>query len=297
MDDDLRSQRGALASGTACRRSMRGDSRSTPQRRSPSPAWIASLSPPLQPGVRQRLPAGEHNRTAAVVVEDQKFESLSVIAKRPSGVGVEGAPTATSIRRRRTPFRQTVSVGGTGRPRPRTERARAETFARRTNPRTRFPSLAEITASQSPDSPTTASLVAEPNTVRGPTRARIRSEPGASCRRSTPARRGNVATRRVQARRRSRPCRRRLDGKGCQHRGRYSASSNRSAAATHPGGSGVVKCTPPCRRLGKQVTRRSWPASRGSNACARAQTRLRTWPPRRASREPSSCAAGLCASV
>ena len=101
-----------------------------------------------------------------------------MIANRPRGVGVEGAPIATLIRRRRIPSRQTVTFRAERLSSSENGMCVSETWARLTKPRTRFPSRSEITPSQSPDSPTTASFVADPNVEREPTCATIRAEPG-----------------------------------------------------------------------------------------------------------------------
>ena len=89
-------------------------------------------------------------------------------------------------------------------------------------------------------------------------------------------RNGDIGADRVERRWRARSCRRgRLDGGGCQHRGRYSESSNRIAAGKHRAAvplsphvvaafdreSEPLACAPSCSRAATRPSRPSWPSS------------------------------------
>lgn len=106
--------------------------------------------------------------------------SSSVTAKRPIGVGDEGAPTAISIRRVITPSRQTRSRRAERSTSIATGSRRNRVWLSRTNPCTPFGRAVEMTSSQWPRNETTGSVVVEPNSVRLLTTARTRAEPGAA---------------------------------------------------------------------------------------------------------------------
>ncbi len=206
----------------------------------PVPAWMASRFPPDQPGVSLRLTARQREDAAAVVVGP---EVTQLVGDR------ESSPRR---RRRRRADRdadppQTDSEppdGDLPRGAVHLERERYVRDRDLAAPDEAADAIPELLRDHPQPVP---GLAYDGKLRRGPERragADLRDDPGGArggMEEERPARRGNVATGRVEARSSTPASLLRLHGKGCQHRGRYSASSHRSAAATHRGGSGVDK--------------------------------------------------------
>ena len=123
-----------------------------------------------------------------------------------------------------------------------------------------------MTASHSPDVPTTANLTGDPKTVRAPTRASTRLRAGGCVEQEHPSvRNGDIGCRPSRASRRTtaRAGEGVLGGGGCQHRGRYSESSNWIAAGKHRAASTFVTACCTCFRQGKRTARLCRRTARG----------------------------------